>query len=181
MNNIKELLTQAKSGDKEAFALLYKEYYVPVYRYIYLRVKSREQAEDLTQDVFLKIYRNIGSIDPEVASPLNYFYTITRNTLIDTWRKKTPDTVSDEDHLNTIPDEAPTALETASLKEQSSLIRECLTELTNDQREVVTLRFIEDLSTHEVAEILGKKETAVRQLQVRGLRTLSKVFKQKYG
>lgn len=151
-----------------------------MYRYVYIRLKNKNQAEDITQDIFLKIYRTIGSINPE-ASPLGYFYTIARNTLIDFWRKKSIDTVSDDQALMEIRDPLPTAVESANLKEQSVLVRECLKELTPDQREVVTLRFIDDLSTEEIATQLGKKEPAVRQLQVRGLRTLAKIFKEKYG
>lgn len=181
MNDIQDILTRAKQGDSEAFALLYKEYYVPLYRYIHLRTKNKEQAEDLTQDVFLKIYRTLGSIDPEATSPTGYFYTIARNTLIDFWRKKsTGASVSDDDLLLQVADESPGAMATSSLKEQSSLLYECLDELTDEQREVISLRFIQELSTAEIAAQLGKKETAVRQLQVRGLRTLGKIFKQRY-
>ena len=78
-------------------------------------------------------------------------------------------------------DETPDAMEMASLKEKSSILYECLEELTEEQREVISLRFIQELSTAEVAEQLGKKETAVRQMQVRGLRTLGKIFQKKYG
>lgn len=181
MNDIQDILTKAKNGDSAAFALLYKEYYVPIYRYIHLRTKNREQTEDLTQDVFLKIYRTLGSIDPQVSSPIGYFYTIAKNTLIDFWRKKsTGSTVSDDELMLQVADPTPDALDAASLKEQSSLLYECLDELTEEQREVISLRFIQELSTAEVAAQLGKKETAIRQLQVRGLRTLSKIFKQKY-
>ncbi len=168
-------------GDKEAFSLLYKEYYVPLYRYIYVRVRNKDTAEDLTQDVFLKIYRSIESLDPSISSPLGYFFTIARNTLIDFWRKKGVDTSQDDTELDQVADPGPDALAGAQLKEQSSLLRECLKELTKDQREVVTLRFIEDLSTSEIAAQLGKKETAVRQLQVRGLKSLGKIFKERYG
>ncbi len=180
MNDIQDILTRAKAGDSEAFALLYKEYYVPIYRFIHLRIKNKEQTEDLTQDVFLKIYKTIGSIDPSVTSPIGYFYTIARNTLIDHWRKKSTATTSDDELMAGLADETPDAIEMASLKEKSSLLYECLEELTEEQREVISLRFIQELSTAEVAAQLGKKETAVRQLQVRGLRTLSKIFKQKY-
>jgi RNA polymerase sigma-70 factor (ECF subfamily) len=180
MNDINEILIRAKSGDSEAFALIYKEYYVPIYRFIHQRTRSKEQTEDLTQDVFLKIYRTIDSIDATVTSPIGYFYTIARNTLIDYWRKKSTGTVSDDELMSEIRDERPSALDNASLKEQSSLLYQCLEELTDEQREVVSLRFIQELTTAEIAAQLGKKETAVRQLQVRGLRTLSKIFKQKY-
>jgi len=181
MNNIKEIIQKAKEGDNEAFSLLYKEYYVPIYRYIHTRIRSREQSEDLTQDVFLKIYKNIGTVLENDHTPLAYFYTIAKNTLIDFWRKKGSDTVTDDEYMSEVPDTAPTALDAARLKEESSVLYECLEELTADQKEVVTLKFINELSTHEIAELIGKKETAVRQLQVRGLRTLSKIFKQKYG
>ena len=181
MNDIQDILTQAKAGDSEAFALLYKEYYVPIYRFIHLRIKNKEQTEDLTQDVFLKIYKTIGSIDPTVTSPIGYFYTIARNTLIDYWRKKSTGTTSDDELMAGLADETPDAMEMASLKEKSSILYECLEELTEEQREVISLRFIQELSTAEVAEQLGKKETAVRQMQVRGLRTLGKIFQKKYG
>ena len=180
MNDIQDIIIRAKEGDSEAFALLYKEYYVPIYRYIHLRTKNKEQAEDLTQDVFLKIYRTLGSIDPEASSPTGYFYTIARNTLIDHWRKKSTGTVADDELMLEQADQAPSALDASSLKEQSSLLYECLEELTDEQREVISLRFIQELSTAEIAGQLGKKETAVRQLQVRGLRTLGKIFKQRY-
>ncbi len=181
MNDIQKIVQKAKEGDSEAFALLYSEYYVPVYRYIFIRVKKKELAEDLTQDVFLKIYRSIETLSPQAASPLGYFYTIARNTLIDHWRKKTVVTESGDEYMDTVPDPSPNALEMAKLKEESSILHECLQKLTDEQREVVTLRYINDLSNREIAEIVGKNEAAVRQLQVRGLRSLSKVFKQRYG
>lgn len=181
MNDIQAIITKAKEGDSEAFSLLYKEYYVPIYRYIYLRIRNKEQSEDLTQDVFLKIYRSIATLAPTGDSPLSYFYTIAKNTLIDFWRKRNLNSVSDDEHLLNIADPSPTALDAASLKEKSSLLHECLEQLTRDQREVITLKFINDLSNEEVAKIVGKKETAVRQLQVRALRTLGKIFREKYG
>ena len=181
MHDIQDILTRAQNGDSDAFALLYKEYYAPIYRYVHLRTKNRQQTEDLTQDIFLKIYRTIGSIDPQATSPIGYFYAIARNTLIDYWRKKsTGASTSDDELMMQIADESPGALEISSLKEQSSLLYECLDELTDEQREVISLRFIQELSTAEIAEQLGKKETAIRQMQVRGLRTLTKIFKQKY-
>jgi RNA polymerase sigma-70 factor (ECF subfamily) len=181
MRDIHDILTRAKEGDSEAFGLLYKEYYVPIFRYIHLRTKSREQTEDLVQDVFLKIYKTIGSIDPTVSSPIGYFYAIARNTLIDHWRKKSTGTVSDDELMGELPDPGLGALDAASQKERASLLYECLDELTEDQREVISLRFIQELSTAEIAAQLGKKETAIRQMQVRGLRSLGKIFKQRYG
>jgi RNA polymerase sigma-70 factor (ECF subfamily) len=181
MIDIEQILIRAKAGDKDAFGLIYNEYYVPIFRYVHTRIRSKEQAEDLTQDIFLKIYRNIASISSSEASPLGYFYTTARNTLIDFWRKKNLQVESDDDFLGQVPDPTPSQLDTAKLKEQSSIVSKCLAELSLDQREVLTLRFVEDKTTREISEMLGKKETAIRQLQVRGLRTLRKLFNQTYG
>lgn len=181
MKNIHEAIQQAKQGDSQAFELIYKECYAPIYRYIHGRTKSREQAEDLTQDVFMKIYRNIGTVTASDHSPLAYFYTIARNTLIDFWRKKGGDTVADDELMSELADSAENPMQNAHTNERSAILYECLEKLTDDQREVITLKFINELSTEEIAEQLGKKETAVRQLQVRGLRSLGKIFKEKYG
>lgn len=180
MNDINATILKAKNGDAEAFSLIYKDYYVPIYRYVHLRVRNRETAEDLTQDIFLKIYKAIDSIT-STGSPLSYFYTVARNTLIDFWRKKNIDTVGDDDYLSEVPDPTPDPMDQAGTKEQSLLLYDCIDKLTPDQREVITLKFINDLSTEEIANLTGKKETAIRQLQVRGLRALTKIFKQKYG
>ncbi len=180
MNDIQKTVERAKQGDHEAFSLLYSEYYVPVYRYIYARVKRKEQTEDLVQDVFVKIYKSVGSLNPQAASPLAYFYTIARNTLIDHWRKKTIQSESDDEFLASIPDPSPTALEAARLREDADLLRACLSKLTAEQQEAVTLRYVSELSNKEIAAIMDKNETAVRQLQVRALRTLGKLFNEQH-
>ena len=84
----KQLMQLAKNGDTEAFGQLYELYFKPVYRYIYLRTKSKEEAEDLSQVVFIKIFKSIGGFQEQNKQPLAYFFTIARNTVIDHWRKK---------------------------------------------------------------------------------------------
>src|SRR5262249_52813544 len=83
----KELMSLAASGDREAFGVLYAQYFTPIYRYIYVRVKTAEIANDLAQTVFLKVFERASEIEaPE--NPLSYFYTVARNLVIDHWRKK---------------------------------------------------------------------------------------------
>lgn len=180
MNHIQEILKKAQEGDSEAFSLIYKEYYGPIYRFIYIRTRNRELTEDLSQDVFLKIYKSIGSLNIQEKSPSAYFHMVARNTVIDYWRKKKIVTTSDDVITESLPDTAPTPIEQAKSTEQIQVIQECLKKLTPDQRDVVTLRFINDLSTKEIAQILGKNETAVRQLQVRALGRLRKLYTQQY-
>ena len=84
----KELMRLAKDGDSEAFGLLYSKYFVPVFRYIYLRLKNKEEAEDLAQTVFLRVYKSLTRFRDQGKEPLAYFFTIARNAIIDYWRKK---------------------------------------------------------------------------------------------
>ena len=82
-NNPKILMELAKGGDSEAFGHIYHLYLTPVYRFIYFRLRNKEEAEDLTQTVFLKVYQSIHAFQVKNQSPLAYFLTIARNTVID--------------------------------------------------------------------------------------------------
>ncbi len=165
----------AKNGDTEAFGRLYELYFAPVYRYVFLRTNNKEEAEYLTQVVFVKVFKSIGGFQEQNKQPLAYFFTVARNTVIDHWRKK-KDVLTDK----------PPEVWSASLSEnphqlldQQSIaqtIHKALEILTEEQREVVILKFINDLTTAETAKILDKKEDAVRQLQCRAFKILKKYF-----
>lgn len=83
-----ELIAQAQAGKESARERLYTEYYTPVYRYIYVRVRHRETAEDLVQSVFFKLYRALPGWEVEAdTSLLAYLFTIAKRTIIDHGRK----------------------------------------------------------------------------------------------
>jgi RNA polymerase sigma-70 factor (ECF subfamily) len=169
---LKDIVEKAKAGDSEAFSYLYKTYVTPLYRYIYFRVGGKAEAEDLTQDVFVKAYTSFGSYTYIGTSPLAYFYTIARNAVIDYRRKKKFLITDEEDALLEVADTSDSPEEEAIKSEFAQEIRLHIAELSEDQQDVITLRFIESLSTKEVSEILGKSEESVRQLQSRSLRAL---------
>jgi RNA polymerase sigma-70 factor (ECF subfamily) len=181
-DDIREVLERAKNGEKEAFSRVYTEYYSPIYKYLFVRTHNKELTEDLTQDVFLKAYKSLSSFKSTGSSPLAYFYTIARNTLIDFRRKRNIDTVTDEDIFERIKDtshDAEKNPEDAAIhSEDSRKIHEYIHKLTEEQREIITLKFMNGLENKEIAEITGKTEAAIRQMQVRALRTLSVYFKQ---
>src|SRR3989344_5112069 len=99
--NIEEVVRGAIDGDKEAFGILYEEYFTPIYRFIYFRVKNRTDAEDISQNVFIKAYSSIGNYKEHGVPFLAWLYTIARNTTIDYWKKKrdylleNPDTIAE--------------------------------------------------------------------------------------
>lgn len=171
------LLTQlAKVGDKQAFERLYEMYFAPVFRYIYFRVKNKEEAEDMSQTVFLKAFQALPRFEPQQdKSPLAYFFTVARNTVTDYWRKKNA-VAARETSADALVFEPPdeTAKDVTGQIENAHIIRQALRSLTEEQQEVIILRFINDLSCKEVARLLGKSSAAVRQLQSRALAALRK-------
>lgn len=177
-NDPKILMRLAKSGDTEAFGRLYELYFAPVFRYIYFRVKNKEEANDLAQTVFLKIFRSISNFSEQNKSPLAYFFTVARNTVIDHWRTKREVLLDNSESVfEQIPDKANNPLELVEKEEISQAVRRAIKQLTDDQQEVMVLKFINEMPNKEIAALLGKTEEAVRQLQCRAIKALRQILK----
>lgn len=172
----KTLVLRAKAGDQGAFEELYTLFYTPVFRYIYLRTKNKEEAEDLSQTVFLKIYKSISRFESGNSAPLAYFFTVARNTIIDHWRKQGR-VIYDDEIISKKADEVIEENRTTEQREAKEIISQAMESLTEDQREIINYRFIHEMSTQEICTITGKKEEAVRQLQSRGLKAMRAYLK----
>lgn len=171
--NVPGLMHGAIDGNQASFEQLYKEYVTPVYRYLLVRAKHKALAEDLTQAVFLKAFEHQAALSRKGAKPLAYLYTIARNVLIDFWKKKKEVHQSDvAETFEKAPDERKSPDELSRQNDLSAELIEGLSKLTEEQREVVSLKYLHDYSVSEIAEQLGKSEEAVRQLQCRGLKAL---------
>lgn len=170
-----DLMKRAKDGDQAAFGALYDLYYVPVFRYVYIRTKNRHDSEDIAQTVFIKAYGAIHRYVDKNKAPLAYFFTIARTTLIDHWRKQKPSMSIEEMSSEPVAPDSPHDF--ALAQEASFLIHKHMDALSDEQRDAITLKFIEGYSTREIADILEKSEEAVRQLQSRGLRILRTTMK----
>ena|SRR5579884_834426 len=169
----KKLIDKAKNGDKDAYGQLYSEFYLPVFRYIYFRINQKEEAEDLTQTVFLKAYTSIERYQSRSVDPLAYFYTIARNVVIDYYRRKKE--LSLESNLGQameIPDKKENIEATFIQKENAEKVQQAISKLPLDQKEVIILKFINDLNNAEIARLLGKNEATIRQIQHRALKAL---------
>src|SRR4051812_29095954 len=88
MDELRKIVERAKKGDEDAFGFLYTTYYTPIYRYCRVRLPTKEDAEDLAQEVFIKGYRAFGNFTLRGASVLPFFYTIAKNSLIDFRKRK---------------------------------------------------------------------------------------------
>ncbi len=166
-----ELVAQAVQGDPQAFATLYDVYVDRIYRFVLLRVGDRQTAEDLTSQTFLKAWEHLGRFESRGASFRAWLFRIARNLVIDHYRTQKEsvplDAIADSFSGQAIDMEE--KLETRLEVEQ---IAAALAQLTGEQQQVLTLKFIEGMSTEEVAQVMGKRPGAVRALQMRGLQAL---------
>jgi len=171
---IRELVKKAKKGEAEAFGLIYDQYLERIYRFIYLKVSNREEAEDLSQQVFLKAWEAIYRFEDEGLPFTSWLYRIARNLVIDFYRTKKQNIALEENiAIEAVKNSEEKILEN---DEKEELIR-ALKELTEEQKDVIILRFIEGLSYKEIAKITKKNQPALRILQYRALNKLRKILK----
>jgi RNA polymerase sigma-70 factor (ECF subfamily) len=149
-------------GDIKASDKLFKYFYPAIYRYIRSRLRSTETVEDLTQDVFLKVARNIKQFDQKRGHFTAWIWQIARNVLTDHFRahgRRLEDAASARDlDLDTFSgdEEAP---ETG---EEFKKIMTLITEYSEDDQELFRLRYVAEVSYEEMAEITGRSENALR-------------------
>ena len=175
---IPELLARAKEGDREAFAALYRTYLPTVYKFLYYRMNSNKAvAEDMTSEVFLRAVRKIQDFNWTGADFGSWLLRIARNLVLDNAK-------SSRARLEILNDEMPedaageaASTETAAMSNWTNQnIYRAIKRLSPDQRDVITMRFIQGMDVPEVAAAMGKKEGTVRTLQFRGLKALQKLL-----
>lgn len=168
-----QLIQQIKKGETQEFGKIYTKYIDCMYRYIFFRVNcNKEDAEDLTEMVFYKAWQKIDKFQEEKGKFKTWLYTIAHNIIIDHYRNIQPMNTIQEDHIQT-----ENTVEDLIIKdEKKELLLQAINKLTDEQKTVITLRFIEDFKLSEIAEILDKNEEAIRAVQYRGLKTLRRTL-----
>jgi RNA polymerase sigma-70 factor, ECF subfamily len=169
--DFKELVEKAQAGDMAAYGSIYTEMYTPVFKYVFARTRDKELSEDITGDVFMRFLSSLHLYKTQKDTPLSYLFTIARNLLINNGKKKRP-VLFEEGVEENIPAGERTELEKQILSEEVSLVLSALEHIQRDQREVLELKFLSELSTKEVAIMLRKTEANIRQLESRGMRKL---------
>ena len=158
--------------DPEAFAELYDAYVKQIYRFIYFKVSSREEAEDIASEVFLKAWEYLQQ-QKEVHSFSGLLYRISRNAIIDLYRRKS---AQPEQSLEADPDwdrgDGGRWYADVGVKIETKRVVQFLKKLKQEYQEVITLRYVDELSVEEIAEIMGKGKIAVRVTLHRALKRL---------
>jgi RNA polymerase sigma-70 factor (ECF subfamily) len=169
---IESLVLRVQKGDKDAFSDLYDLFVDPIYRYVFFRV-NKDDAEDLIEQVFLKVWENIGKYKNTKESRFSsWVFRIAHNLVIDYYRNnKIKDVFELDLDIPTFDREHNPLLKTED-KLNVILLRKALNKLKKNYREFLILKFINELSNKEIADLLDKTEGGLRILQLRSLRAL---------
>jgi RNA polymerase sigma-70 factor (ECF subfamily) len=167
------MVRRAQEGDAEAFGELYDHYVTMVHRYVYHRVGDRATAEDVTSETFVRALRRIDSLSFQGRDVGAWLVTIARNIVLDHVKSSryrlevaTAD-MRDADRVTDGPEDAVVQHMT------NQQLLEAVQQLGSEQQECIVLRFLHGLSVSETAEIMGKKDGAIKALQHRAVRRLA--------
>lgn len=171
---INQLIEKAQNGDRDAFGLIYERYAEIIFRFTFSQLSNYQDAEDLTEEIFLRIWRSLPTYEQKGVPFVAYIFRIARNALIDFYRQaaRNRNQISIEEEL--VGQSIFEPEQQAALNTDQKEIRAKLKELREDYRNVLILRFFSGLSTEETARALGKSPGAVRVLQHRALAALKK-------
>lgn len=171
------LIRLAQQGDGSACAALYGRHYEAVYRYCYFRISDSNLAQDLTSEVFVRMVEKLETFQPRGRPLLAWLYTIARNLIADLHRGKelTNHLPLDEaTQLGSDCDDDPHRHVVRKL--EASCLAAAVGHLTEEQRQVLLLKFVEGLGNSQIAALLDKSEGAVKALQHRALSALRRAL-----
>lgn len=175
--DVSELVQRSQAGDELAFAELYVRFFDRVYRYLLIALKNPDDAQEVSQEVFVRALSMLGRYEPARGEFRDWLFSMVRSLAIDHLRKGGRTSAVDPQDLPS--HAAPLAERASTLLERldpGSGLRQLIDSLPDGQRRVVALRFVFELSTVEIAEVLGVSPEAVRQLQHRALKGLARGF-----
>lgn len=186
------LVRRCVAGDAAAWEEIVQRYHRRIYNICYRFAGSTDDAQDLTQDVFIKMYRTLNSYDLERGAFMTWVTTITRNLLVDHFRKSKQDRVTDsldtapsehEDALplsERIPDKAQPPDARVQSREIGQTVHLALQKLSPELREAVILRDLQDMDYKEIATVLKVPEGTVKSRINRGRAELARLLQRTY-
>lgn len=175
-SRLRALVDLAKQGDSDAFGQLYDHYVTGIFRFIYHRVSSRQLAEDLTSETFVRGLRAIQRFNWQGKDFGAWLTTIARNLIADHYK-------SSRSRLEVVTETVPEGATQASGPEHevlshisNEILFDAVKSLPAEQRDCILMRFMQGLSIAQTAAALGRSEGAVKQLQLRAVRSLAKTL-----
>jgi len=176
IGEIEQLVEKAQNGDTGSFGDLYDFFIDPIYRYIFFKVK-KDDALDLTENVFLKIWENLGSYrKTEGSSFSSWAYRIAHNVVVDYYRitkehsELDANIADDKKHNNPVV--------TTERKLGQDALKNAIFKLKKTYRQIILMKYINELENHEIARVLRRSEGSVRILKFRALKALKRILEE---
>ncbi len=159
----------SQSKEDILFESIYRDLWEKIYNYIYYRVQNAEEAKELTQDVFGRVYKSEQRKELDSNKLTSYTYTTAKNIVYDTWRKngRHPQVI----HLDKVSEEEINLTDQKNI-DQTLILKEALQSLPKDSRRIISLRIIEGYSVEDVSKITGKPKGTIKSMQYRALKKL---------
>jgi RNA polymerase sigma-70 factor (ECF subfamily) len=190
---VAQLVRRCVAGDAAAWEDIVLRYNRRIFNICYRFAGSQDDAQDLTQDVFIRMYRTLSSFDADKASFNTWITTVARNLLVDHFRKSKQDRITDsmdaaiggdEDDGPTlgerIEDQGPSPEAKVQRRETSEMVHQALQKLSPELREAVILRDLQDMDYREIAQVLRVPEGTVKSRINRGRTELARLLQRTY-
>ena len=175
--DVSALVRQAQEGGASAFSELYEHYYDSIFRYVSFRTGNVAEAEDITAEVFVRMIESIHRFRWQGYPFSSWLFRIAHNLVVDFYRKKGRRRMVSLENAPPIVEEGMVDADARmDLELTMGDVRKAMEDLTDLQKEAITLRFAAGLSVAETAKAMGKKDNAVKALQHAGLKKLRRTL-----
>ncbi len=174
LDKVRTLVEKAAAGSVEAFGELYSMYIDRIYRYVFYQVHNKETAEDLTEEIFMKVWRKIGKYRWEGHPFSAWLYRIAHNHVVDYFRTSRRHEPLDID----IPADGDQPEGELEQKQMQQMLSRALASLPQQQKQIIILKFIEGSSNRTIEQVMGKSQGAIRVMQMRALAALRRSLKE---
>lgn len=172
--DLSDLLARVAARDREAFAAVYKATSAKLWGVVVRILPRRDIAEDVLQDVYVRIWERAASFDPAKASPITWMATIARNRAIDEVRRKSPVSIEDAPESLEVEQDAPSPLDNTQMSQDLRRLQQCLQGLDAERREIVLLAYYNGLSRDELAKRFSHPVATIKTWLHRSLAQLRK-------
>ncbi|HVA97139.1 MAG TPA: RNA polymerase sigma factor [Candidatus Acidoferrales bacterium] len=173
MDGLDECIKRAQNGDKDAYGELYKQYYSRIYRYCRINLYNRPVADDVCQEVFIRAWKALPKFSLKDGGTFQAFlFRIARNLIIDLSRKKKEVSLEQVEEIS----KEENLIEGISKREDIERVRNALSKLADIDRQIIILRYFEDMSHSDIAKIIKIREGALRVRTIRLLKKLRELL-----
>ena len=173
MDNLSQLIKKAKEGNRDAFGQIYNLFYRRIFRYCKFNLRNEQDSQDICQETFLKAWKSISNFTEKKGGSFQaYLFRIARNLIIDASRKKKE--VQLKEYLEIESEE--NLDEHVDKESENQKVKTAIGKLKEKDRQIILLRYFEEMTTAEVAKVIGTKEGAIRVRIHRILKNLREII-----